>query len=32
MTMSDGVAPNAVAAVSEARLWQRLMEMAGIMA
>lgn len=30
MTMSDGVAPNAVAAVSEARLWQRLMEMAEI--
>lgn len=28
--MADGVAPNAVAAVSEARLWQRLMEMAEI--
>jgi N-carbamoyl-L-amino-acid hydrolase len=30
MTMTDDVAPNAVAAVSEARLWQRLMEMAEI--
>lgn len=28
--MEGGVAPNAVAAVSEARLWQRLMEMAAI--